>query len=133
MCHLPGPERTLAQMRPGGRTHCHGTLCPISTQEDIGDLYLDVYQLRRLPRRGQCEEAAEKCLCKDILNSLKEHLWLKWPSTQLEGECRQAPVNVTQPDPCLEFVAANCHMYEEFTAVKQDLCEGMLALVRDTH
>ena len=28
LCHPLGPETTLTQMRPGGRTHCHGTHLP---------------------------------------------------------------------------------------------------------
>ena len=80
---------------------------PDSTQEDIEDMYQDVDQLQRLPGRGQCEEAIEECVCKEILNSIKECLWLKQPSTQPEGEWRQLLANVPQPDPCMEFAAAN--------------------------
>ena len=57
---------------------------PNSTREDIQDLYQDMYQLQRLPKRGWCEEATEECLHQDILSLFKEHLWLKWPSAQLE-------------------------------------------------
>ena len=106
---------------------------PDSMWEDIGGLYQDVYQLWRLPRRGQWEEATEECLHQDVLNSLKEHLWLKWPSMPPEEQCRQNPVNVPWLDAQLEFVTANCHTHEEFMALKEDSCEGMLAIARDTH
>ena len=43
------------------------------------------------------------------------------------------PANVPQPDAQSEFVAANCHTYEGFTALKEDSHEGMLAIVRDAH
>ena len=108
-------------------------ICPNSTQEDIEDLYWDVYQLWRLPGRGQCKEATEDCLHKEILDSIKECLWLKWPSAQLEGEQRQLLADVPQPDPCMEFAAANCHMFKEFNAAKQDSYKGMMALSRNVH
>ena len=47
-------------------------VCPDSTQEDIEDLYWDVYQLQRLPGRGWCEKATEEHLHREILDSLKE-------------------------------------------------------------
>ena len=108
-------------------------ICPYSTQEEIGDLYQDVYQLWRLPRRGWWEEATKEQLHQDILNSLKECLQLKWPSTQPEEWCRQVPANVPLPDAQLEFVAANCCTYKGFTALKEDSCGGMLAIARDDH
>ena len=108
-------------------------VCSDSTQEDIEDLYWDMYQLQRLPERGQCEEATEKCLHKEILDSIKECLWLKWPSAQLEGEWRQSLANVPQPDPHTEFAAANHCTYEKFTPAQQDSYEGMMSLVRDAH
>ena len=80
---------------------------PDSTQEDIEYLHWDVYQLQRLPERGQCKEATKECLHKEILDSIKEHLWLKQPSAQLEGKQRQLPAGIPQPDPCTEFAAAN--------------------------
>ena len=51
-------------------------------QEEIEDLYWDVYKLQRLPGRGQHEEATVEYLCKEILDSIKECLQLKWPSAQ---------------------------------------------------
>ena len=47
---------------------------PDCTCQDIKDLYQDIYQLHRLPGRGQCEEAMEENLHKEILDSIKEHL-----------------------------------------------------------
>ena len=108
-------------------------VCPDSTWEDIEDLYWDVYQPWRLPRRGWCREATEECLCRKIINSLKEHLWLKWPSAQPEGEQRQLLADIPWPDPHMEFTAANWQTYEKFTTAKQDSYEGMMTLVRDAH
>ena len=85
---------------------------PDSTQEDIKDLYWDMYQLWRLPRRGWCKEGTNGCLCKEILDSIKECLQLKWPSAQPEGKWRQLPASVPQPDPHMDFDAANCSMFE---------------------
>ena len=124
----PSPEWDLA-VEPTAMELVH----PNSTHEDIGDLYQDVYQLQRLPRRGQWENTTKKCLCEDILDSLKECLWLKQPSAQPQERHRQMPANITWPDGQLEFVVANPHIYEEFMALKEDSCEGMLAMVRDAH
>ena len=49
------------------------------------------------------------------------------------GEQRQLPANIPWCDPHMEFTAANQQTYEKFTTTKQDLYEGMMALVRDTH
>ena len=106
---------------------------PDSTWKDIGDLYWDVHKLQRLPRRGQPEEATKECLHQDILDSLKECLQLKWLSAQPEEWCWQMPANVTQPDAQSECVAANCHTYEGFTALKEDSCGGMFAIAKDTN
>ena len=108
-------------------------ICPDSTWEDIEDLYWDMYQLWRLSRRGQCEEATGEHLYKEILDSIKECLWFKHPSAQPEVEWRPLLADIPWPDPCMEFAAANCHTYKEFTAVKQDLYEGMMAIARDAH
>ena len=53
---------------------------PNLTCQDIEDLYQDVYQLQRLPRRGQCEEATKVHLCKEVIDLIKENLQLKLPS-----------------------------------------------------
>ena len=110
-----------------------GLIHPESTQEDMEDLYHDVYQLWRLSRRGQCKVATKEHLCREILNSIKECLRIKWPSTQPEGELRKLPADVPKPDHCTEFAAAIHQTYKKFTAAKQDSCKGMVALVRDAH
>ena len=106
---------------------------PYSTQDDMGDLYQDVYHLWRLLGRGWWEEAIKEHLCYDVLNSLKECLWLKWPSAQPEEQCKQVPANGPWPDAQLEFVTASHHTYEECIALKEDPCEGMLAIARDAN
>ena len=120
--HLLKLEGAIAQMRPRGRTHCCGAC--YSQVYMLG--HWDVYQLHRLLRRGQCKETIEECLCKDILDSIKEHLQLKWPSTQLKEEWRQLPANTPWPDPCTEFAAVNCSMYEKIAAAKWDSYEEMM-------
>ena len=106
---------------------------PNSMCQDIKDLYLDVYQLCRLPGRVQSKEAMEEHLHKEALDSIKECLQLKWPSTQLEGEWKQLPPNAPQTAPYMEFAATNCSTYEKFAAMNQDLYEEMMSLARDTH
>ena len=90
---------------------------PDSMCQDIKDLYQDVYQLWRLPGRGHCEEAMEEHICKELLDSIKEYLWDKQPSAQLEGEQMQLPVNAPQPDTQMAFAATNHSMSEKFTAI----------------
>ena len=124
----PSPEGDL-----GAEPTAMELVCPDSTQDDIGDLYQDVYQFWRLPRRGQWEEATMECLHQDVLDSLKECLQLKQPSTQPEEQCRQMPANIPWSDAQSEFVAANCYTYEKFMDLKEDPCEGMLAIARDAH
>ena len=72
-------------------------------------------------------------LCKEILDSIKECLWLKWLPTQQEVEQKQLLANTPQPDHLAEFAAMNCSTYEKFTAMNQDSHEEMMALARDTH
>ena len=93
----------------------------------------DVYQLWRLPKRGWCKEAMEECLWGEVLESIKECLWLKWPSAQPEVEQKWFPADASWPDPPTEFVAANCSTCEKFAAMKEDSYEEMMALVRDAH
>ena len=89
---------------------------PESTCQDIKDLCLDIYQLCRLPRRGQCKKATEECLHREVLGSIKECIWLKQPSAQWEREQQQLPADAPQPDPHTEFAATNCSTYEKFAA-----------------
>ena len=98
-------------------------VCPDSTQKDIGDLYWDVYQLLRLPRRGCCEKATMECLHKDILDSLKECLRLKWPSAQPEGEHQPVwPMPLGLILICSLMWLTTTH--EEFTANEAGFMQG---------
>ena len=106
---------------------------PNPMHQDIEDLYQDIYQLCRLPGRGPCEEAMEEFLHKEILYSIKECPWLKWPSAQPEGEWKQLLANAPWPDIHMEFAAVNCSTYKTFAAAKQDSYKEMMALMRDTH
>ena len=101
---------------------------PNSTCQDIEDLYQDVYQLWRLSGRGQCKEATEDHLHKEILDLIKECLRLKWPSTPPEAEQKPLPANTTWPHPHAEFAAA-----KKFTGTNWVLYEEMIALIRDAH
>ena len=125
--HLPGPEGAIAGMRPGGQnplpwSSLVPTLCIRSLRTCIGMC---------TNSGGYPEEAMEECLCLEVLDSIKECLWLKWLSAQPEVEQKQLLANAPQPDSCTEVVAANHSTYEKFTAVKQDSYEEMMALVRD--
>ena len=75
----------------------------------------------------------EEHLCKDILNSIKEDLRIKWPFAQPEGEQSQLLANAPWPEPCTELAAANHFIYEKFTTAKDKLYQKMIALVRDAH
>ena len=130
---LQGQREPSSEQDLGAEPITMELVCPDCTREDIQDLYQDVFKLWRLPIRGWCEEATEEHLCQDILSFLKECLQLKWPSAQPEGKWGQMPANVPLPDCHLEFAAANCCTYEGLTAVQQDSCEGMLAIVRGAH
>ena len=65
----PSPERDL-----GAEPTAMELAGPESTCQDIEDLYWDMYQLWRLPRRGQGEKATEDHLWGEILDSIKECL-----------------------------------------------------------
>ena len=58
---------------------------PDSFWEGIADIYQDVYQLWRLLGKMLCDEETEACICQEMLDSVKEHLWCKWLPT-LPGE-----------------------------------------------
>ena len=85
MLYCQGQREPLPKWDLGAEPTAMELIHPDSTWEDIEDLYQGVYQLWRLPGRDQCEEATKECLHRKILDSLKECLQLKWPSTQLDG------------------------------------------------
>ena len=128
-----GQRKQLPKWDLGVEPTATELVTPDSTCQHMEDLYWDVYQLHRLPRRGQCKEAMEKHTCKEILDSIKECLWLKWPSTQLEGEWSQLPYDAPWPDFHNEFAAVNCSMHGKFAATKWNSYEEMMALTRDSH
>ena len=51
-------------------------------------IYNEVYQICRLPRRSPCNDGAGERICQEILDWVKEHLWCRWHSAQLEEEPR---------------------------------------------
>ena len=103
---------------------------PNSKCQDIEDLYQDVYHLQRLPGRGKCKEANEGHLQREVMDSIKECLWLKWLSTLPEVEQKQLSADTPEPDPSMEIAAINHHTYEEFAAAKWDSYKEMMAMVR---
>ena len=76
-----GQREPLPEWDLGAEPTAMELATPNSTCQHIKDLYRDVYQLWRLPGRGWCKEATEEHLYKEILDSIKECLQLKWPST----------------------------------------------------
>ena len=102
---------------------------PGSMCQDINKLYQDLYQLHRLPRRGRFEEVTEERICKEILDSIKEHLRLKQPLIQQEREQAQLPVDTSQPDPHMAFATVNCQTYEEIMDLAWDIHQWALVAV----
>ena len=108
-------------------------ISPDPTQEEITELYWDIYQLWRLPVRSHCKEGMEEHIHQEVLDSIKEFLWHKQLSTLPEAEQKQRPANAHRPDPQAEFAATHCAIYEQFAAMQWDSCEEALALTRYTH
>ena len=108
-------------------------ISPDSTREEITELYQDTYQLQSLPRRRCHEEGMEEHIYQEFLDSNKEHLWYKWPSTLLEAEQKQRPVDACRPNPQAEFAAVQHATYEWFATTQQYSCEEALALARYAH
>ena len=106
-------------------------ISPDSTCQEIEDLYQDMCQLQRLLRRSQCKEPMVECIQKEILDSIKEHLWHKWLSIQLEGKQEQSSTDASWPGLHAAFAAANQETYEKFTAAQKDSYEEMMAIMRD--
>ena len=106
---------------------------PDSSQEDIVDLYCDVYQLQRLLGKILCDKEMGACICQEILDSVKEHLWCKWLSTLLGADPRQSQTDIPRLDLQVEFNARNCATYDRFMDVKWDSCKEALAMARDAH
>ena len=106
---------------------------PDSSWEDIADLYCDVYQLRRLPGRMLCDKETEACICQEILDSVKEHLWHKWLSTLLGEELRWTPASIHRLNPQANFQARNHAIFDRFMNARQDSCDEALAVAGDAH
>ena len=131
--HLLGPEEALTRMGSGGRTHHNEAYwSQLSSPGHQGHVQRHVPALEAT-RKRLVQRATEQHLLKEIHDSIKECLQLKWPSILPEAEQRQLPVNTPQPDPSTEFAAANHSMYEKFTATKCDSYKEMMALMRDAH
>ena len=79
-------------------------ISPDSPQEEIAELYQDVYPLQQLPRGSHCEEGMEEHLCQEVLDSNKECLWHKRPSTLPEAEQKWRLADVHRPDPRLSLL-----------------------------
>ena len=75
----------------------------------------------------------EEHICQEILDSIKECLWNKQPSTLLEAEQRWRLANAHRPDPQAEFAAMHHTTYEQFATRQWDSCKEALALTRYAH
>ena len=106
---------------------------PDSSQEDIADLYCDVYQLWRPLGKICCSKETKECIHQDILDSIKECLWSRWPFMLLEAEQRQSLVGAPIPSPQAEFMARTHATYDRFMGIRQESCKEALAMARDTH
>ena len=135
---------SIAMTFVGGRgNHCQNKTWEQSYHHGAHSPQLHMGRYRRpllgcLPALESTQErrVGEGCwgvLHQDVLDSVKEYLWLKWPFAQPEEQHRQTPASVPQPDAWLKFVAANYCKHEGFTPLKEDSCKGMLAIVRDAH
>ena len=65
-----------------------------------------------------------------MLEFIKECLWPKQSSAPLEAGQKQRLADAPWPDPHVEFATTNFGTYDRFAAMKQDLCEEELALLR---
>ena len=106
---------------------------PDSYQEDIAELYCDVYQLQRLLGKIYCDMETEACICQEIMDSVKECIWHEWPSALPEAELRWSPANIPRLDSQVEFNTRNHATYDRSMGNKQDSYKEALAMARDTH
>ena len=72
---------------------------------------------------------------RSILDSVKECLWHRWDSTQLEEESRQSPTSTMTPrmPAQAEFHAWTQATYDHYQNMWQDSFEDALAVTWDTH
>ena len=82
------------------------------------DFYHNVYQLQRLLEKICCDEEMEACICQEIMDSVKEHLWCMWPSALLGAELRQSQANIPWLTPQAEFSARKDAAYDRFMGIK---------------
>ena len=106
---------------------------PETSQAKIRVIYNDVYQLQRSPRRSPCDEETREGIFQEILDSVKECLWHRQVSAQLEEELRQSPTSASKMDTQAEFRARAHATYDHFNNMWWDSCEEALAMVRDAH
>ena len=130
---LLGQMGTVSGVRPRVESTAMELISPDSTWEEIAEPYWDIYQLQRLPRGSHYKEGTEEHLCQEVLDSIKEHLWHKWPSTLLETEHKWRPADSHRPNPQAKFTAMHCATYEQFAATQWDLCKEALATTGHTH
>ena len=115
-----GQREPLPEWDPSAEPTAMELFSPNSQCQDIEVLYCEICQLHRLPRQNRCEELTAEWLHKEIMDSIKEYLRLKWPPTQQERQQAQLPANNPRPDPHTAFAAANQRVYEEMMALARD-------------
>ena len=81
-CHLLGQMGAISGTRPGdAEPYTIELIGPESTREEITEIYLNVYQLQRLPGKMLCGKDMEEHICQEIMDSVKECLWCRWVPT----------------------------------------------------
>ena len=109
-----------------------------TTQEEIMELYHQVYQLKRNPGAVPCSEETMEEICIEILETLKEHLWHRWGPTQPEEGSRWRSTG-TITSRMLAQAEFHDHMqvtydyFGHFWDRQQESCKEALRVARDAH
>ena len=105
-----------------------GLLTPQTMHEEILALYQEVFQLKRNPGEIQySEKMAEETHIK-ILETLKEHLWCRWGSTQLEEPRWRTPRTHAEAEYYAQMQVA-CDHFSFYWAQQQQSREKVLRVV----
>ena len=78
------------------------------------------------PAQGRFDDATAEQLHKEILDSIKDYLRLKWPPVQQEEQQMQLSADTPRPNPHMVFAATNHRTYEEMMALARDAWQWAL-------